>query len=121
MKILCYNVRGLGKKAKRRGVKDIIKKQEIELCCIQETKIQEVSKIRCMSLWRNPNFDWAYNESEGRSGGILSIWNKDVFHKSNSWSVRGVLVINGYFTGDGGRGVLMNVYASCSSSEKTYL
>ncbi|KAL8498958.1 hypothetical protein ACS0TY_022064 [Phlomoides rotata] len=121
MKILCYNVRGLGKKAKRMEVKDIIKKHKIELCCIQETKLEEVSKIRCMGLWGNPNFDWAYRESEGKSGGIHSIWNKDVFHKSSSWSDRGVLVINGYFTGDGGRGVLMNVYAPCSSSEKNEL
>ncbi|KAL8521151.1 hypothetical protein ACS0TY_011630 [Phlomoides rotata] len=107
MKILSYNVRGLGKKAKRREVRDIIKKQKIDLCCIQETKLEEVSKIRCTG------------ESEGRSGGILSIWNNDVFHKSSSWSVRGVLVINGFFTGDNSRGVLMNVYAPCLSSEKT--
>ncbi|KAL8557848.1 hypothetical protein ACS0TY_005085 [Phlomoides rotata] len=72
-----------------------------------------------MGLWGNPNLDWASRESEGRSGGILTIWNNEVFHKSSSWSTRGVLVINGFFTGDGSRGVLMNVYAPCSSPEKT--
>ncbi|KAL8544723.1 hypothetical protein ACS0TY_005092 [Phlomoides rotata] len=100
-------------------VRDIIKKQKIDMCCIQETKWEEVTKNRCMGLWGNPNLDWASRESEGRSGGILTIWNNEVFHKSSSWSTRGVLVINGFFTGDGSRGVLMNVYAPCSSPEKT--
>ncbi|KAL8557651.1 hypothetical protein ACS0TY_004930 [Phlomoides rotata] len=88
MKILSYNVRGLGKKAKRREVRDIIKKQKIELCCIQETKLEEITKFRCMGLWGNSNFDWAFSESVGRSGGILSMWDEDVFHKSSSWNVR---------------------------------
>ncbi|KAL8506366.1 hypothetical protein ACS0TY_017299 [Phlomoides rotata] len=118
MKILCYNVRGLGKKAKRREIRDIIKKQNIDLCCIQETKMEEVSKNRCAGLWGDSNFYWAYSESEGRAGGILSIWKNDVFHKSSSWNVRGVLVVNGFFSEDGGRGVLLNVYAPCSSSEE---
>ncbi|KAL8512996.1 hypothetical protein ACS0TY_019240 [Phlomoides rotata] len=39
----------------------------------------------------------------------------------SSWHVRGMLIVNGYFTGDGGRGVLMNVYAPCSSLEKAEL
>ncbi|KAL8513736.1 hypothetical protein ACS0TY_013010 [Phlomoides rotata] len=67
MRILSYNVRGLGKKAKRMKVKEIIKKQNIDLCCIQETKMEEVSKLRCLGLWGNPNFEWAFRESEERS------------------------------------------------------
>ncbi|KAL8499899.1 hypothetical protein ACS0TY_019784 [Phlomoides rotata] len=80
--------------------------------------MEEVSKNRCAGLWGDSNFDWAFSESEGRAGGILSIWKNDVFHKSSSWNVRGVLVVNGFFTEDGSRGVLLNVYAPCSSSEK---
>ncbi|KAL8506349.1 hypothetical protein ACS0TY_017286 [Phlomoides rotata] len=44
-----------------------------------------------------------------------------MFHMSSSWSTRGVLVVNGVFSGDGGRGVLMNVYAPCLSPEKNEL
>ncbi|KAL8512999.1 hypothetical protein ACS0TY_019243 [Phlomoides rotata] len=83
--------------------------------------MEEVSKLRCLGIWGNPNFEWAFRVSEGRSGGIISIWKKDMFHMSRSWSTRGVLVVNGVFTGDGGRGVLMNVYTPCSSSEKNEL
>ncbi|KAL8482923.1 hypothetical protein ACS0TY_025822 [Phlomoides rotata] len=80
--MLSYNVRGLGKKAKRR---------------------EKQNWKRCRRL-------------DARGYG-----NNDVFQKSSSWSVRGVLVINGFFTEDGGRGVQMNVYAPCSSSEKSKL
>ncbi|KAL8508386.1 hypothetical protein ACS0TY_018846 [Phlomoides rotata] len=59
-----------------------------------------------------------YGATQILTGGILSIWKNEVFHKSSSWNVRGVLVVNGFFTEDGSRGVLLNVYAPCSSSEK---
>ncbi|KAL8479251.1 hypothetical protein ACS0TY_026209 [Phlomoides rotata] len=64
--------------------------------------MEEITKFRCMGLWDNSNFDWAFSESVGRSGGILSMRDEDVFHKSSSWNVRGALIVNGYFTGDGG-------------------
>ncbi|KAL8476392.1 hypothetical protein ACS0TY_028895 [Phlomoides rotata] len=54
---LMKNTRGLGKKAKRSEIKDIIKKQKIELCCIQETKMGEVSKNKCTGLWGDSYFD----------------------------------------------------------------
>ncbi|KAL8508223.1 hypothetical protein ACS0TY_018708 [Phlomoides rotata] len=66
MKILTYNTRGLGKKAKRK-----------------EALV-------------------------GRSGGIISLWNSDIFHKTSSWDTCGMLVINGFFSADGKRGVLIN-------------
>ncbi|KAL8490658.1 hypothetical protein ACS0TY_022603 [Phlomoides rotata] len=58
MKIFSYNVRGLGKKVKRK------------------------------------EFDWSFKASVGRSGGIISLWNSDIFSKSSSWDTNGMLVIN---------------------------
>ncbi|KAL8469586.1 hypothetical protein ACS0TY_032435 [Phlomoides rotata] len=121
MKILSYNVRGLGKKAKRRGIKDLIRKHKIDLCCIQETQLEEITKIRCTGLWGDGSFEWAYREDDGRSGGILSIWISEVFWKSSLWHSRGILVVNGFFTEDGVRGVLINVYTPCLSSEQAAL
>ncbi|KAL8547206.1 hypothetical protein ACS0TY_006790 [Phlomoides rotata] len=63
MKILTYNIRGFGSRAK-------------------ETKKKVVDKGVCRSLWGEGRFGWAYSETVGRSGGIISrfraggIWKK---------------------------------------------
>lgn len=60
-------------------------------------------------------------DAEGLSGGILSIWNKHIFCKVSSWHIRGALVVNGFCREDGKQTCIVNVYAPCSTSEKTVL
>ena len=43
MKILSYNVRGLGSKAKWRCLKDVVIKEQVEVLLLQETKLQEIN------------------------------------------------------------------------------
>ncbi|KAL8533767.1 hypothetical protein ACS0TY_009966 [Phlomoides rotata] len=42
---------------------------------MQESKKETVDDILCRTLWGSNNMGWAYRESIGRSGGIISIWN----------------------------------------------
>lgn len=42
MKMLTYNIKGLGGGAKRKHISNIIKKKEIDFACIQETKLELV-------------------------------------------------------------------------------
>ncbi|KAL8483361.1 hypothetical protein ACS0TY_026168 [Phlomoides rotata] len=111
----------LGKKVKRKEVRELIQKHKIDICCLQETKMESFSDIVCKSIWGHSKFDWSFKASVGRSGGIISLWNSDIFSKTSSWDTNGMLVINGHFTADGMRGVLINVYASCSYAEKREL
>ncbi|KAL8552531.1 hypothetical protein ACS0TY_001278 [Phlomoides rotata] len=56
MKVLSYNVRGAGRREKRREVREMILKSKIEICYLQETKVDEVDKKLCKSIWGNsPN------------------------------------------------------------------
>ncbi|KAL8505996.1 hypothetical protein ACS0TY_017015 [Phlomoides rotata] len=66
--------------------------------------MESISENVCKSIWGHSNFDWAFKASVGRSGGIISLWNSDLFHKTNSWDTCGLLVINGYFSADGKTG-----------------
>lgn len=65
--------------------------------------------------------DWVYKGSEGRSGGMLTIWDNDVFCKSSSWFMRGALVVNGFFRRDGTNCCIINVYAPGLEQEKREL
>lgn len=97
MKLMSYNIRGLGKKIKRSELKNLIKDHRIDVCCIQETKIEKIESWMCRAIWGNNNFDWAYKESADLSGGMLIIWNDLLFCKVSSWHMNGLLIVNGFF------------------------
>ena len=45
MKVLTYNIRGLGGRAKRKVIKKLIAKEGVELLCIQEIKVEVITVI----------------------------------------------------------------------------
>ncbi|KAL8503601.1 hypothetical protein ACS0TY_022363 [Phlomoides rotata] len=71
-----------------------------------------------LSLWGNGNFDWAHRNSDYNSEGIISIWNKNVFQKNNSWDIPGMLVVNGILIEDGTNLTIVNVYAPSSATNR---
>ncbi|KAH7666231.1 RNA-directed DNA polymerase protein [Dioscorea alata] len=86
MKILSWNVRGLGKPSKRHLVKEIISSSRSDIICLQETKLQDVHK----STWRTiggvrlNSFDFL--PAQGSAGGIIVAWDRaqalgTLFHK----------------------------------------
>ncbi|WJX18270.1 hypothetical protein P8452_08084 [Trifolium repens] len=121
MIVSTYNIRGLGGVMKRRRIREMIRSQKIDFLALQETKLEVVTDSLCYSLWGSCDCNWAYLPSEGRSGGILSIWSKS----NNS------LIFS--FLGDGFVGVclewgvskivciVVNVYSKCDLASKRVL
>ena len=73
MKILPYNIRGVGSSIKWKAIQKLVVKEEVQLLCIQETKKQDVPKELCYSLWGSHDVQWSFIPSEGASGGILCL------------------------------------------------
>ena len=48
----------------------------VDLVCLQETKIQEMSADCAHSFGVGRFFDWKVAEAEGAAGGILLFWDK---------------------------------------------
>lgn len=74
----------MGRREKRKEIRELVMKFKVEVCCIQETKLEILDARMCRSTWGNSNFDWAYKASEGMSGGMLTIWDSDTFCKRSS-------------------------------------
>ncbi|KAL8507818.1 hypothetical protein ACS0TY_018376 [Phlomoides rotata] len=121
MKVMSFNVRGLGKRIKRNEIRSLIRSNGIEMCCIQETKMEKIDIRLGRELWGDKDCEWVYREAEGRSGGLISIWNTKVFSKTSSWHVSGMLVVNGRWIDGDVDMVIINVYAPCSILEKEQL
>ena len=75
LKLLSWNVRGANNPNKRNIIRNFIRSQRVDLVCLQETKIQEMSSVVVRSLGAGRMAEWRTVEAEGSAGGILVFWN----------------------------------------------
>lgn len=71
MKILIWNIRGMGNPARVRQLKEIVKEQRCEIVGVQETIKQAFSDIELRALTPGQDFRWKWLPAQGHSGGIL--------------------------------------------------
>lgn len=74
MKLLSWNVRGLGSAAKKRAMKEVILNIKPDIVVLQEVKQIEVDKRFISSSWGSRFKEWVLMPSEDRRGGILIVW-----------------------------------------------
>ena len=80
-KILSWNVRGLNDRGKRLRVKHMLKIWQPDIICLQETKLEVITRRIVRSVWRCHHVDWMFLGSNGASGGILVMWDKRLVEK----------------------------------------
>lgn len=81
MKIISWNIRGLGSKNKRRVIKEMLVSKSADIVILQETKKVEVDRKLVGSIWGAKFKNWVSIPSTGRSGragGILIMWNTKI-------------------------------------------
>jgi len=113
MKIISWNVRGLGSFEKRRDVCQLVRGKKPFILCIQETKLPVVDVSVCKSIWPDVNVDYSFQPSLRASGGLVTLWDANEVEVWSSMSFDHVLVILGRFLKTGESFVLVNVYAPC--------
>lgn len=86
---MSWNVRGLGSAQKRVQIKHDISFYCPNVVCLIETKLDVVNNLYIKSLWSLISINWVYKKAEGRSGGIIVMWD-DTKHKIQNY-------IEGYF------------------------
>lgn len=69
MKIGSMNVRGLGCDAKKDEVAIFLMKNNLDFCCLQETKMASFSDQDGRRIWKDKDFGWCAKGAVGRSGG----------------------------------------------------
>lgn len=74
MKIIAWNVRGLGSPAKRAIIKNVLSSACPDVIILSETKLMNINKFLVKSLWSSISIDWVCLDAIGSSGGILIMW-----------------------------------------------
>ncbi|KAL7177287.1 hypothetical protein ACSBR2_030606 [Camellia fascicularis] len=120
MKVLSWNVRGLGKPEKRRHLKNLIKEKRVDMVLIQETKKSSFDEIFVRSIWPEDDLGYIGVDAVGSAGGLLCLWKPAVFQSKDCCGSRNFILLSGlvYHRLDCVTG---NVYAPNDSRGRSHL
>jgi exonuclease III len=71
MKILFWNIRGLGAEGRRRQLSEIRQTHRVDVMCLQETIKSEFSVGDLSALSEGFSYEWVWTAAQGHSGGTL--------------------------------------------------
>ncbi|GMJ03184.1 hypothetical protein HRI_003987600 [Hibiscus trionum] len=111
MKLISWNVRGLGGSAKRRYVREVLRKNDVDMAMLQETKLEEWPKSWLANLWGTDNFESVFAPSISASGGILVMWEVSKFNLEQVEVERNFIVMRGRWLQDDMTCGIVVVYA----------
>ncbi|GMI68779.1 hypothetical protein HRI_000547200 [Hibiscus trionum] len=118
IKILSWNVRGLGRAEKMRNVSKVLVENSLNVVLLQETKLKEVSwgvkRRLCVS-----NLDGIeVAPSKGAIGGLVSIWDKKVFICEKSIVQDRLIILVGAIQAVGLKCGIINLYTPNDQAER---
>ncbi|GKC42073.1 RNA-directed DNA polymerase, eukaryota [Tanacetum coccineum] len=115
------NAQGLGSKAKKDWIRELITKHKVSFLSIQETKMELISAMDVKQLWGNYIFDHSFSEALGNSGGILCTWDSSIFHKEHHIISDNFVALYGTWIPNRLKLLVISVYAPQSLSSKKML
>ncbi|PWA95558.1 RNA-directed DNA polymerase, eukaryota, Reverse transcriptase zinc-binding domain protein [Artemisia annua] len=77
---------------------------------IQESKMTRLEVFRLKTMWGNYSFDFACSLARGRSGGLISIWDPNLFVKESIWCDEAFIIVKGRWKNSGGDCYMINIY-----------
>lgn len=116
MKLVSFNMRGVGSIAKQRRFRSLVIREKFDMCFIQETKRKEIDTSIVSRMWGGDDVEWIAQPSDGLSGGILTCWRKGILSVLFSFSQTGYVGVAAQI--EGRLFYFVNVYSGCSARRK---
>lgn len=110
MQILSWNIRGLGSRLKKRFASKIIRSKKPDIILFQESKLEKLERGTAIRIWGDAEMDYVIAESEGASGGLITMWNKKSFRAQHLLARKNFIIVKGTLLGNF-ECILINVYA----------
>ncbi|XP_022014092.1 uncharacterized protein LOC110913577 [Helianthus annuus] len=108
----------MGRVDKADWISSIRVANEIGFVMFQESQLESMLNVNLDRFWGRGDFDVDWVDATGRSGGIVSMWDKKVFHKLSVHKHRNVLVVHGFLKNSGVKVGMVNVYAPQKIEDK---
>lgn len=118
MRLLSYNVRGLGGGEKRGEVRKLVSEKHSFVMCIQESKLGVVDDLMIKLIWGDAACGYSYQPLVGASGGLVTVWDTSCVVVWSTTSFSHVLVIKETVVRSAEDFIIINVYAPCDPMAK---
>lgn len=119
MNVLSFNIKGGENPTNRHVIRNLISSGKVDICMLQETKIQRMKNSVAQAFWESSEVTWSAKNNVGKSGGMILLWNSILFGSFLNFegesfvgvqvSLKGLII---YF---------VNVYSSCVFQSKRKL
>lgn len=83
--ILIWNVRGLNSTTRQDAVRVLVDMAKVDMVCLQETKMETVSRRLVLSMLGSSFTHYTYLPSVGASGGVLICWKDNLGAALSTW------------------------------------
>ncbi|GJZ56571.1 RNA-directed DNA polymerase, eukaryota [Tanacetum coccineum] len=111
----------LGQSAKKCWIQEINRKHKVNFVTIQETKMEDIGLFTVKALWGSFSYDFAFSPSVGSSGGILCVWDPNMFIKDSVSISDSFLAIRGTWVPTSRKLLIVSVYAPQDLSKRRVL
>ena len=85
MKILSWNVCGLGSAARRLTVNELLHRNKVQIALVRESKFSSLSEKIVEEVWGSRFVNWVSVDAVGSAGGFLLLWDTRHVTVSNNW------------------------------------
>ncbi|PWA72534.1 RNA-directed DNA polymerase, eukaryota, Nucleotide-binding alpha-beta plait domain protein [Artemisia annua] len=108
----------MGRVDKAGWISNIRVANEINFVMFQESQLTSMQNVNLDRFWGRGDYEVDWVDATGRSGGIVSMWDKKVFQKLSVLKHRNILVVHGIIKSIGMKVGLVNVYAPQKIDDK---
>ena len=118
MNCLSLNIRGCEEPHKIEWLRRLKNTHRPDFIGLQETRVADSTSIKFSEAWGNDEFEMEYVNPTGRSGGIISIWDPNIFSKSQIVKKCNFIAVTGVWKGVSSKITVVNVYGPQSRGDK---
>jgi hypothetical protein len=116
--VASWNVRGLGDDDKCDTVSADLSVARPNLVALQESKLGPIAPTKVAHFFPASLRSFVSVDTAGALGGLVTVWDQNIFNLSNSFLSRNILTIDLSFHADGSALCYTNIYAPCDRSDK---
>ncbi|KAK8598643.1 hypothetical protein V6N13_094607 [Hibiscus sabdariffa] len=121
MKLATWNIRRMGTNVKLSAIGRLVRMHKIDMILIQETKKSAIKESEIRRCWGDDEFDFCFVESDGSSGGLLSVWDKGKFVAESKVLKSNFILVCGHWEMSNEKFSFINIYAPCTAVKQKEL
>ena len=103
------------------AIRRMVKKEHIDMICIQETKKEIIEKSMCQALWGDLEVSWEVQPASNTAGGILCIWSEKTFKLERKVIGSGFILLVGQWLKEAQQVQIISIYSPCDTQNKRTL